>query len=268
LRQNSIKIDAVVLDRIIENFFIKLKNASSRALFLDYDGTLAPFRPERDMAFPYDGVESRLDHLIASNKTEVIIVSGRAIADLKPLLELKKYPEIWGSHGREHLTLDGKYELKPGSEIQSEGLKEARRFISENGLEEYLEIKPVSLAIHFRGLKSNKILEITDKITHNWNKLASLHDLIYESFDGGLELKIPGLNKGVVVSEVLESFPGDSAIAYLGDDKTDEDAFRVLPDNVIGILVRSQKRPTAADTWIQPPDMLLEFLDRWIDIDE
>jgi trehalose-6-phosphatase len=59
-----------------------------------------------------------------------------------------------------------------------------------------------------------------------------------------------------------EAGPG-SAIAYLGDDMTDEDAFAVMKPRGIGVLVRPEFRETAADIWIRPPRELLAFLGHW-----
>jgi len=255
------------LDLLIDQFFKKLSLAEKRLLFLDYDGTLAPFRKERDLAVPYPGVEERLDKIIGLKRTDVIIISGRAIADLKPLLKLKKYPEIWGSHGWERLSADGEYMLIEAGQKPLRGLAEARKYIENNDLGDYLEIKPVSLAVHFRGVKKNKVVELKDKIGDNWSRLETEYELTYSSFDGGLELKIPGNNKGNVVENVLKRYSRSTPAAYLGDDLTDEDAFSVLPENALGVLVRSEPKETAAKVRIKPPDELYEFLDRWIEVD-
>jgi trehalose-6-phosphatase len=55
----------------------------------------------------------------------------------------------------------------------------------------------------------------------------------------------------------------DTAIAYLGDDMTDEDAFAVTKLRGVGVLVRPEFRETAADIWIRPPHELLAFLSHW-----
>ena len=52
--------------------------------------------------------------------------------------------------------------------------------------------------------------------------------------------------------------------AYLGDDLTDEDAFKAIKGKGIGVLVREEPRKTAADIWIKPPDELLSFLSNWL----
>jgi trehalose 6-phosphate phosphatase len=55
----------------------------------------------------------------------------------------------------------------------------------------------------------------------------------------------------------------DTAVAYLGDDRTDEDAFMALRGRGLAVLVRPDLRATAAEVWIRPPDELLLFLQRW-----
>jgi len=83
----------------LEKFFKNLNNSEKSALLLDYDGTLAPFKVERNKAYPYPGITQILDDLLKFDKCRVVIISGRRAKDIIPLLNLKKMPEIWGSHG-------------------------------------------------------------------------------------------------------------------------------------------------------------------------
>jgi trehalose-6-phosphatase len=53
-------------------------------------------------------------------------------------------------------------------------------------------------------------------------------------------------------------------VAYLGDDRTDEDAFKALAGRGLAVLVREELRPTAAAVWLRPPVELLDFLQRWM----
>jgi trehalose 6-phosphate phosphatase len=55
----------------------------------------------------------------------------------------------------------------------------------------------------------------------------------------------------------------DLAVAYLGDDQTDEDAFVRLRGRGLCILVRPELRPTAAAMWLRPPGELIGFLRQW-----
>ncbi len=60
--------------------------------------------------------------------------------------------------------------------------------------------------------------------------------------------------------------PRETVFAYLGDDRTDEDAFCALQGRGLNVLVRRERRPTAADLWLEPPEDLLWFLRHWLDI--
>jgi len=256
-----------MIDNILVQFFTKLETIKSRLLMLDYDGTLAPFRPERDQAYPYPGIRERLIKLIESKSTRTVIVTGRAIKDIKPLLGLKILPEIWGSHGWEHLGEDGHYEIMERGDKQVKGLEKAAKIVHDNNYTEHFESKPASVAIHFRGLNENKVLAMKDKICDYWLELEKSHGLEFSTFDGGLELKIPGFDKGHAVRNLLQESPSGTIAAYLGDDLTDEDAFTSLPDSALGVLVRKEYRETAAQVWLKPPEELFNFLDRWINID-
>jgi len=72
------------------------------------------------------------------------------------------------------------------------------------------------------------------------------------------------MNKGGAVRSILQSTK-ESVIAYLGDDATDEEAFSVLVDKGLKVLVRQNVRPTQADIQLIPPEELLAFFDRWLE---
>jgi len=80
------------------------------------------------------------------------------------------------------------------------------------------------------------------------------------TFDGGLELRPLGCDKGTAVERVFQEMGNRTAMAYLGDDLSDEDAFRALKGRGLSVLVRHESRPTLADAWIRPPRQLLAFL--------
>lgn len=83
----------------LDSFFARLAAAPRRALLLDYDGTLAPFKTKRQQAAPYPGVPELLAAVRDAGRTRVVVISGRSVADLGRLLGLDALPELWGSHG-------------------------------------------------------------------------------------------------------------------------------------------------------------------------
>jgi trehalose-phosphatase len=80
-----------------------------------------------------------------------------------------------------------------------------------------------------------------------------------------VELRARGFSKQHAVEAVLAETPGDGAVAYLGDDYTDEDAFRAVKPRGLAVLVRPDFRETEADLWIRPPRELAAFLVNWRD---
>lgn len=248
----------------LDIFYKKLSKASQRALLLDYDGTLAPFQIEPNKAYPYSGVTKILNRILQSGKTRLVIITGRWIKDLLPLLQLEEQPEIWGSHGMERLKRDGSYAIATMDENALKGLVAADEWIEAMGFSNRCEKKPGCIAIHWRGLSKDEIFSIKEEVEPNWTLIAKSWGLKLGEFDGGLEIRVPGLNKGDALKTILQEMEKDYVAVYLGDDLTDEDAFNAIKSKGIGVLVRKDFRPTAADLWIKPPEELIDFLSKWL----
>ncbi len=247
-----------------ERFFAQLAETTRRVLFLDYDGTLAPFTTERDKAFPYPGVRSLLDQLLELPSNRVVIISGRAVDALTPLLGLRTNPEIWGSHGLERLLPDGTYVSHPLDDQALQAIADAESVVSSLNLGDLTERKPAGLALHTRGLGIGEARGIIERVLSKWNPLVESSDLSIHDFAGGIELRFSQTNKGHAVGTVLAEFSEPPPAAYFGDDLTDEDAFRVLKGKGMGVLVRHEYRRTEADVWVTPPDGLIQLLKHWL----
>jgi trehalose-phosphatase len=256
LLNSSIKIDV---------FFRQLSIVSNQILFLDYDGTLAPFHTQPDKAFPYPGISDLIEKIQNCQKTRVVIVSGRSIKDILPLLNLKNKPEIWGSHGLERLKCDNTYLVEYISPMIQEIFTKAREYTKGIVAPQRLEDKPGCLALHWRGLKKDLVMNIKETIHPIWQRIADQEKMFLKEFDGGLELRVPGKDKGDAIHQVLSEIQGEFMSAYLGDDKTDEDAFAALNNRGLRVLVRKELRETQADLWLEPPAELKEFLKRWLE---
>lgn len=250
---------------LLASFWQRLSQAGQPLLMLDYDGTLAPFVEDPQQAYPYAGVTERLEGLLEQNHTRVVVVSGRPSEDLVPLLGLAAPPEIWGCHGWQQRLPSGYSRWRQLPSRAQDGLAQARQWLEQQGLASYLEIKLVSLAVHWRGQPQQLRQQLETSVRHAWEPLSQGAELEIHAFDGGLELRCPGRHKGSVVSELLTAQHEPAAAAYLGDDATDEDAFHALKGQGLSVLVRSEYRPTVADVWIRPPAELLDFLDLWLD---
>ena len=126
-----------------------------------------------------------------------------------------------------------------------------------------LERKRASVAVHWRGLPALTAVKVQSRARAAWENFAADKTLQLLPFDGGLELRAAGCNKQHAVKAVLSETVGNSAIAYLGDDLTDEDAFAAVKPHGLAVLVRPELRETQADVWLQPPRELIAFLYRW-----
>jgi len=244
----------------LSEFFEKIHRGS--LLMLDYDGTLAPLVQKRDQAYPYPGAIERVSKLMERKSNRLVIVSGRSLVDLEKLLGISEI-ELWGSHGLERKLPDGKMILAPINEISKNGLERGIRACQEVAEAQYCEIKPYSVALHWRGMDPEEAARIGSLVELKWNTICSEYNFELHRFDGGIELRLRGQNKGDVVEELLREVSKDIAIAYLGDDATDEDAFARLGNRGLKVLVRKQFRTTQADVHLIPPDDLLKFLDLW-----
>jgi len=268
-----------------DRFAPRLQAARTRVLFLDYDGTLAPFREDWRHAQPYPGVRAALERILRAGQTRVVIATGRTVDSVRPLLGLAIAPEIWGVHGWERQHPDGRREdFDPGPLVR-EGIRRALEPSREPWGAQWpgqWEAKPTSVAFHFRGLPEAEHGEFSARVEPLWRTIAAQHGMHLHAFDFGMELRIPGRTKGTVVETVLAEAgsaesesraagagaqaPGTAAV-FLGDDTTDEDAFRALAarrdPGTLGVLVRQAWRPTAAQAWLRPPQDLLDLLERW-----
>jgi trehalose-phosphatase len=237
---------------------------------LDYDGTLAPFQTDRHNAGPYPQVVPLLQAIAGRGRSRVVIVTGRPIVELLPLLGPLRAVEIWGSHGLEHQAADGTLHRHTVPPETAALLSQAESWLASAGLSDRTELKPGGIAVHWRGLPAADA-ERTHARTHAGLGPYSMRSgLKLLEFDGGLELRVEHPNKGDAVASVLGSAAPGTPAAYLGDDLTDEFAFRALNASGLSaaglsVLVRPQYRKTAAQIWLQPPHELLGFLQQWLD---
>jgi trehalose 6-phosphate phosphatase len=248
----------------IEPFMNAVAQARASALLLDYDGTLAPFCLNRQQAFPYSGMAQLLQEIIANGRTRVAIITGRNAREVIPLLAVHPSPEIWGCHGLERLRPNGIDETPPVEERVLYALAEADRWLRYQGLDDRAEFKTAAIAIHWRGLDEATAAETRSQVLLGWFPIAQNAPMELLEFDGGIEMRMPGRDKGDAVRTILKEIGPEVPVAYLGDDLTDERAFLALGTLGLSVLVRPEWRETAATLWIRPPEGLREFLTRWL----
>ena len=248
----------------LEPFLRQLTEASEAALLLDYDGTLAPFHAQRDQAYPYPGVTLLLQEIMRDRRTRVVVISGRDATEVPPLLNVHPSPEVWGVHGLQRLQPDGSTEMPQLDERTLDGLSDAGRWLGYQELLHTAEFKAGSVAAHWRGLSDNDAEAIRARVLLGWRPIAKQRGLNVLEFDGGVEIRVQKADKGEAVRAFLDKVNARAPVAYLGDDTTDESAFKAMQGRGLSVLVRPKWRNTAAQFWLKPPEELLDFLGLWL----
>jgi len=176
-------------DFLIDGFFTRVKQASQRVLMMDYDGTLTPSHKNRDKAVLYDGIEERLQRLMESGHTRLIIISGRVIEDLKQLLDFDTYPEMWGVNGAQQYLPDENIIRLNIPRRLAEDLAEAEKWAKKEQLTSFLEKKPAGLALHWQ----DRTDEEKEKVQNAMKKFepckfTCISDPLFAGADGALQL--------------------------------------------------------------------------------
>jgi alpha,alpha-trehalase len=234
------------------------------AVFLDYDGTLTPIvdRPER--AVLDDAMRAAVRRLAAA--CPVAVVSGRDLEDVRKRVALADI-HYAGSHG---FDIAGPDDLRHAHPAGLEALP--RLDAAERRLREALQAvagslvdrKRFSIAVHFRRVADDEVAQVEQAVDAELERAPGLRKGHGKKV---FELR-PDVDwdKGSAVRWLLETLGlarDDVVPIYLGDDVTDEDAFRELAghDHGIGIAVMDSPRETAATFRLPDPDGVRAFLE-------
>lgn len=247
----------------LDEFFGDFAGGAKSLLLLDYDGTLAPFRVDRFTARPWAGVRELLGRIQRQGRTRMVAITGRPAKEIAPMLGLDPALEVWGLHGAERLYPDGRRELEAASAATQAKLEELRESLRRDSLGGLFEDKANGVVMHWRGVSQSKARLIEQRARALFEPLAHMEGLALLEFEAGLELRV-GRNKGGAVEAILAEYGTGGPAAYLGDDLTDEAAFRAMKGHGLSALVRREWRETEAEIWLRPPAELKGFLERWV----
>jgi trehalose 6-phosphate synthase/phosphatase len=210
--------------------------SKKRLIFLDYDGTLAPFAEKPEQAKPDKELPTLLEALTRDNRNEVVIVSGRNKESLDQWFKDLNVGLI-AEHGGWIKEKGGEWETL---ELLRDDWKEEIRPILERYVDRtpgsFVEEKDFSLVWHYRKvdpeLASIRARELKDALLH---LTANLNLGVLEG-NKIIEIKNVGINKGKVALRWIPKEDWDFILA-IGDDWTDEDVFAVLPESAYSIKV-------------------------------
>lgn len=246
-------------------FWSSLENAPHRLLALDYDGTLAPFHLDPSKAFPVAGVKMVLQNLTTLPHDSVAIISGRPVQELSRLLGRLEATYV-GSHGFERLSPLGELAVKQPTVIQRRGLERAYDWASVLGFRTALETKVASLALHTRPMNPDAATRSEALCLEQWTAIAAEHELECRRFNGGVEIRSLGRHKGNALLDLISEAPVGTFAVYVGDDDTDEDAFKAVKAHGVGIKVGPAPNGTLADWSLADCSAVKTFLSTWYDL--
>jgi trehalose-phosphatase len=249
-----------------DEFFAHFQSGGKPHLLLDYDGTLAAFRVNRFQSRPWAGVREVLHGIQQQGRTRLAIITGRPAQEIAPMLQLDPPLEVWGLHGAERLCPDGRCELEAAPAATMARLEELRQLLKQDSLGGLFEDKANGVVMHWRGYSRQQAAEIERRARELFQPLASMEGLALLEFESGVELRA-GRNKGGAVEAILAESDNGGPVAYLGDDLSDEAAFRAvnrLDKRGLSALVHRTGRATEAAIWMKPPAELRLFLKKWM----
>jgi trehalose-phosphatase len=249
----------------IPDFWTQLGAADRRFLALDYDGTLAPFHIKPMRAYPLPGIDNILRSLERSSNTTLAIISGRPVSELLTLLGDIRITFV-GSHGFELKQPAGGIIIKEPSPDQVLGLEKARQLAIRRGLGHKLETKIASVAFHTRGMQAGIAGDLEDRVFEEWASLEASYALDCRRFNGGVEVRSTGWHKGDALLALLEEQPEGTFSVFIGDDETDEDAFRIIQPFGIPIKVGDPGACTSARGFLPDCRAVKAFLEAWLSI--
>jgi trehalose 6-phosphate synthase/phosphatase len=253
-------------DRLRQRLEGWLAQRSSVALFLDYDGTLTPIAPRPAEAVLSVAARNLLRQAASTPNLTVAVVSGRALAELRELVGVPELIYV-GNHGFE---IEG-----PGLSYRADGMERFAKSLERAAADlsalavpgAQVELKGATLSYHVR--------EVAEEARAHAERQAemTLKRRRLEVRTGKMVVEgRPPLDwhKGHAVLHVLVQrhgidWPARVRAVYVGDDQSDEDAFRSL--HGIGRSVRVGPLPAGstslADYAVPDPDAVLHVL-QWL----
>lgn len=235
--------------------------------FFDYDGTLSPI-----VAHPEDAVlpvSTRKNLRLFAENHPLIIISGRGLADLKERTGLEGVLYA-GSHGFE---IEGEPDLRFTID-EGERLEEMIRKITpelEEKLAEFsgaeIEPKKYAVAVHYRNVPEEDHATLKEKVSKIVNGFPALR-----IGRGKKVLEIRSRQKWdkgkamLWIAGKMNFTEQGHFLIYTGDDLTDEDAFRVMPENGLSILAGGHDSVSYADVRISGSDEIDRLIRYFIEM--
>ncbi|HET8937526.1 MAG TPA: bifunctional alpha,alpha-trehalose-phosphate synthase (UDP-forming)/trehalose-phosphatase [Polyangiales bacterium] len=243
----------------LEQSVERLVAARHRTLLLDYDGTLVPIYELPSLAVPDEPLLHLLRALAADDRNSLHIITGRSQSSIEAWLGALP---IWlhVEHGLRTRKPDGIW-LPPLHQRPQyfERVAQLMEAYAQEARGAFVETKTTSLAFHYRRANPFVVQPVLAKLRSELGRELGPE---VELLDGHkvLEVRLKGVSKSSAVELALMCVPTNSVIMAAGDDRTDEDAFAVLPADAV--TLRLGKGPSAARLRLDSPEELRAILAR------
>lgn len=237
-------------------------------IFLDFDGTLASIARTPEQAALLPEARAILGRLMDKPGLKLAIISGRPLEEIKDKVGLKGLIYS-GNHG---LEIEGpkikfKPVVSPRYRLLLERIKNDLRQKIASIRGAFIEDKGLTLGLHYRLVDKSRVAEV--KSAFDETVILYLARGMIKARAGKMLLEVlppSEWNKGKVVLWLLarQAFAagkGNTLPVYLGDDSTDEDAFKALQNKGLTIRV-GQTKGSSAGYYVKNPGEAAEFLKR------
>jgi trehalose 6-phosphate phosphatase len=252
------------VDRGLRRIQSLLAERPSLLCCLDFDGTLAPIADDPAVPELTEANRAALSSLAATDRVDVAVVSGRSLADVRTRVDVPGV-DYAGNHGLE-LDIDGEESTHPLAAARLPTVRRVRdelapRLAPLTGCT--LEDKRLTLTVHTRGA-SQADATLARKRTRTVVDAVAGDDLHVSSGKRVLELR-PAFPSGKDLAvRLLEEHAGDDTLVVaVGDDTTDEAAFRAVAPDGVSVHV-GDGADTAADYRVDGPAGVANVL-RWLE---
>ncbi|MFZ5973357.1 MAG: trehalose-phosphatase [Bacteroidota bacterium] len=234
--------------------------AKRRTIFLDYDGTLAPFSLRPADARPSLDLLQTLHRLSDNPLQQVVIISGRDRESLENWLAHLPLTLV-AEHGAYYKTYHREWRVV---ESQDAAWKREVRAVLDGLAAHYpgthVEEKTLSLVWHFRALGDRLPAFDIDKITRMLEVEGSQRGFVVYPGEMAIELRTPGVDKGSFAQMWLAKHPSDFVLA-VGDGETDEDLFATLSAPHVTVKV-GFNNTSKAGYFVRDTDEVLQLLNQ------
>lgn len=258
MKQNS----KLITEQKQKNIVSAYAAAKNRAIILDYDGTLRPFvnSPAPSRAIPSNTLMTLLRAIAALPKTDLYIASGRS----------RDAMESWFHDLPATLIAEHGFWIRSDREWSQEAtdfknykadIMELCKQYAERTPGATVEEKTFSIVWHYRNVTPELAYARNSNLRHDLQDLLAGSDIGTYSGHKILEIKPHGITKGVALDELFVDKQYDF-IFCAGDDYTDEDMFRALPESAFTVKVG--QGDTQAQYQLQSPEKLIVMLQNLI----